>query len=188
MCCPVYREVITNVRCRRAQYTLTAACTLIDKVTSIKRANKSGVLVLKTVRSDGLRTWRLEDLLCCCRRKKNEVVSNWIDFLIIYLFCVPKITRNIDRYRYRIILYSRNVLGDGIRWVGTACIVDKKNEWMHVFCLLYCFDYLLVCCDNGVILYCTIDPYSSITCLQDSDRVSGRNWWRSARNGTFNQL
>ena len=82
-----YLEVITNVRCRGSQYTLTAAC-IFDKIRSIKRAIHSGGLEDCTVGTrleDGL-----EDGLEGDRQKKNEddVISRLLD--VFCLFCVPK--------------------------------------------------------------------------------------------------
>ena len=61
---------LPSVRCRGSQYTLTAACTLIDKIRSIKRAIHSGGLEDCTV---GTRLEdELEDGLEGDRQKKNE--------------------------------------------------------------------------------------------------------------------
>ena len=88
---------LPSVRCRRAQYTLTAAC-IFDKIRSIKRAIHSGVLVLKTVRSDGLRTWgRCDNMTCIASIFQSISIDFCLSISIDYcLFCVPKITRNID--------------------------------------------------------------------------------------------
>ena len=140
---------------------------------------------------NGLRTWGRSS-------KKNEFVSIFrsifqsisIDFCLFFriiLYC-----RNADRYRT--ILYSRNDLRGRIRWVATACIVDKMNEWMRVFCLFRIVVFVVLCCTiTSYSNYCTVqkqigDERMKPNCLHDSDRVSGQNWWRSGRNGTFTSL
>ena len=71
--------------------TLTAACTLIDKVMSIKRAIQIGGLGLEDCTVET--AWGLEDLRTCIAVvEKNEFVSNCRSIL-------TKRTRNIDRYR-----------------------------------------------------------------------------------------
>ena len=57
-----------------AQYTLTAACTLIDKIRSIKRAIAIHSGVLKTVRSERLEDLRTCVVSACIVVKKNEYV------------------------------------------------------------------------------------------------------------------
>ena len=147
MCCPVYREVITNVRCRGAQYTLTAACTLIDKIRSIKRAIQL-FLILKTVRSEHLRTRGLEEY--CCRRKEWIRFGMSIDFAIdfdLFFNQFRSIFACFVCVKYHVISIG---LGDGIRWVWTACIVVKKYEYV-----------LCICCVFGPEItqwYCTILP------------------------------
>ena len=74
------------VRCRRAQYTLTAACTLIDKVMSIKRAIQIGGLALGdcTVGT----AWGLEGDVIWLVVLLRIVDRFSIDFSIIYdVFC-----------------------------------------------------------------------------------------------------
>ena len=112
MCCPVYREVITNVRCRRAQYTLTATC-IFDKIRSIKRVIHSGGLGLEDCKVGT--AWGLEDLraiwlvvlLSAKRMIDRSLCVLWLS-LYADRYCIILYGRNADRYR--LILYGRNDL------------------------------------------------------------------------------
>ena len=111
-----------------------------------------------------------------------------IDFYLF--FRIILYGRNADRYRA--ILYSRNDLRERIRWVATACIVDKKNEWMNACILLVpnCCFVVLCCTITSYSNYCTVqkqigDERMKPNCLHDSYRVSGRNRRVGCSNGTF---
>ena len=128
------------------------------------------------------------DLLYCF-----ELLIDFRSIFQLFTTYFVQITRNIDRYRYRIILYSSTGLGDGIRWVGSACIVVKKNEYVHCICgCIYTLFVVLCCTITSYSNYCTVqkqigDERMKPNCLHDSDRVSGRNRQVACSNGTFKQ-